>query len=105
MPEMCLVNKGRDEPLDALIQEARAHVELGQANADPLTAKGWSADDTTAMQNLTTARHRRRGEQRRARSGARSHQRGARRGRPRQGVHPSCETRFPAPFATRPWRA
>ncbi len=106
MPDMRLVNKGRGEPIDALIQEARAHVELGHADADPLTANGWSADDTSAMNSLTdeldtgaaeaaTRTKRRSGSPARSTSRSTASRRSS----------ASCETRFPVPFATRPWRA
>lgn len=54
MPDMRLVKKGRNEPLDGLLQEGRAHAELGGSHAGPLTLNGWPADDTTNVRTIVT---------------------------------------------------
>ncbi len=52
MPDMRLVKKGRTQPLAALVQEGRKHVELGKTHAGPLAENGWTAEDTTLLGNL-----------------------------------------------------
>lgn len=48
--DMRLAAKGKSEPREALAQQGRAHITLAKQYADALIESGWSAEDTTALE-------------------------------------------------------
>ncbi len=50
MVDSRLVGKGRNEPLKGLVQQARAHIELGKKHAAALSENGWSAEDNAQLE-------------------------------------------------------
>lgn len=52
---MKLVNKGRGEPRDGLVQQGKVHVGLAKKHATELAGAGWTAEKTQALEAGVTS--------------------------------------------------